>query len=347
MLAPLTASRPANPGVSRGDLYRLMDHHANRIEQVLASHRVMARVWNGTVAARCYQFNLTVPTGTKLTAVSSIDEEIAMALGVDSVRVYRQNMAIVVEVPHDITPRVTLRGLMSKLSGHTWPGLTACLGVDMQATPVGIRLDSPNVVHVLISGTTGCGKTELMRTMVLSLAIQYSSQFVKLLLVDPKGRAFAGLPDYDPKIGRHLLGPVARGEEQAADALEYAVETMRERDLQGISTPAILVAVDEIVDLIQAQPKAGELLQRLAQRGREAGIHVIAGTQKPAASVMSTVLRANFPARIVGRVATAEDARMASGITGSGAEKLQGRGDFLLLANREQIRFQAAQAVKE
>ena len=83
-------------------------------------------------------------------------------------------------------------------------------------------------------------------------------------------------------------------------------------------------------------------LTRLAQRGREAGIHLVAGAQKPASAVVGPMLKANFPARLVGRVGSAEDARVATGLSGSGAEKLQGRGDFLAVSAGSVTRFQAA-----
>jgi S-DNA-T family DNA segregation ATPase FtsK/SpoIIIE len=85
-----------------------------------------------------------------------------------------------------------------------------------------------------------------------------------------------------------------------------------------------------------------EPLTRLVQRGREAGIHIIACTQKPSSEVMSTLIRANFPARLVGKVVSPEDARVAAGIGGTGAERLTGRGDFIAVAAGQVLRFQAA-----
>ncbi|MBI3734807.1 MAG: DNA translocase FtsK, partial [Chloroflexi bacterium] len=85
-------------------------------------------------------------------------------------------------------------------------------------------------------------------------------------------------------------------------------------------------------------------LVRLLQRGREAGIHIIAATQKPSSQAMSSVMKSNFPTRLIGKVASADDARVAAGIGGTGAEKLGGHGDFLLVAEGQTIRFQAAWA---
>ena len=84
------------------------------------------------------------------------------------------------------------------------------------------------------------------------------------------------------------------------------------------------------------------LLTRLAQRGREAGLHLVAGAQKPSAAALGPMLKANFPVRVIGRVGSAEDARVAAGVSGTDAEKLLGRGDFILVAAGQTIRFQAA-----
>jgi S-DNA-T family DNA segregation ATPase FtsK/SpoIIIE len=123
---------------------------------------------------------------------------------------------------------------------------------------------------------------------------------------------------------------------------------MERRDSQGVSSPVIVAGVDEMADLLMTGGKAVEAaLVRLAQRGREAGVHLLACTQKPSAELVSGLLKANFPVRLVGAVASPEDAKVASGIAGTGAEKLLGRGDFLLVAKGDVIRFQAAYASED
>jgi S-DNA-T family DNA segregation ATPase FtsK/SpoIIIE len=118
---------------------------------------------------------------------------------------------------------------------------------------------------------------------------------------------------------------------------------MERRDRAGVNLPTLVVAVDELADLLQTGGKSVEtILARLAQRGREAGIHLVACTQKPTASLIGGAMKANFPVRLVGAVASRDEARFATGITNSGAEKLGGKGDFLLIAKGEAVRFQAA-----
>ncbi len=105
----------------------------------------------------------------------------------------------------------------------------------------------------------------------------------------------------------------------------------------------MIVAIDELADLVQTGgPAILESLGRLVQRGREAGIHVIGATQKPSSAVIGPLVKANFPVRLVGHVVSAEDARVAAGVGGTGAEKLTGRGDFVAVYGPGLIRFQAA-----
>ena len=210
--------------------------------------------------------------------------------------------------------------------------------MDESGTPLLLRLSSPDVVHVLVAGTTGSGKTALVRTLLASLALFNRQGAVQLVLIDPKGRGFGPLAELP-----HVLGRVAATPEEGVLALGWLVSEMERRDRDGISSPALVVGIDELADLLATGGKAVEqALMRLAQRGREAGIHLVACTQKPAAEAMSGVLKANFPVRLVGSVASPDDARVAAGIAGTGAEKLLGRGDFLLVSKGEVIRFQAA-----
>jgi len=107
--------------------------------------------------------------------------------------------------------------------------------------------------------------------------------------------------------------------------------------------PHVVVVIDELADLLMVGGKGVQRsLTRLTQRGREVGIHIIAATQKPTNAVLGPLVKANFPVRLVGRVMSANDARTAAGWSGTGAERLQGRGDFVAVAEGRVIRFQAA-----
>jgi S-DNA-T family DNA segregation ATPase FtsK/SpoIIIE len=213
-----------------------------------------------------------------------------------------------------------------------------------------VRLSSPEVAHLLVAGTTGSGKSVLLRTMATSLVLSQSPRTLRLLCLDPKGRTFRALQDVP-----HLTRPVVSEPVEAREALHSLLHTMELRDRRGelpademttasrTGVPRVLVFIDELADLIMAEGDAiTEAITRLVQRGREAGIHLIAATQHPSAAILSSLMRANFPLRLVGRVASASDARVATGRGGTNAHQLQGRGDFLAVTGDHPIRFQVA-----
>jgi S-DNA-T family DNA segregation ATPase FtsK/SpoIIIE len=313
-----------------------LNFQADRIERVLASHRVPVRVHGGSVTPRWVRFLLTPAPGAKVSTVRNLSEELAMALGADDVRVARDGESIAVEVPRTDAEPVRLLPLLRNVP--SLPALTACLGITDDGRPLLLRLPSADVAHVLVAGTTGSGKTELMRSLLVSLALTNRQSRLQLALIDPKQRGFlplAGLP--------HLMDDIATDVQAAQALLERLVAEMERRDREGISAPRIIVAVDELLDVLQMGGKPVEtLLTRIAQRGREAGLHLVAGAQKPSSTALGPMLKANFPVRLVGRVGSAEDARVASGVAGTNAEKLLGRGDFILIAAGQTIRFQAA-----
>jgi S-DNA-T family DNA segregation ATPase FtsK/SpoIIIE len=189
------------------------------------------------------------------------------------------------------------------------------------------------VAHVLIAGTTGSGKTELARTMIASLALHNGLHEMGLLLIDPKKRGFFPLGELP-----HLVRPIAAGGREMLAGLRWAVNQLD----RGEPWPALVVFIDELADLLMTVPEAEALITRLVQRGREAGIHVVAATQTPRADVVAGLIRANFPVRIVGRVTDQVEAQIAAGRSDSGAERLAGRGSFVLVAGLELRRFQAA-----
>jgi len=315
---------------------RLWELQAEKIEMVLASHNITARVRGGVITPRFIRYQLYPEVGTRLNKIRDLAEEIALFLGVQNCRIYRLKGVINVEIPRSRSRSVSLLHLCARLAEV--PPCTPVLGLDEEGMPLLLSLPSPDVAHVLISGTTGSGKTELARTMIASLAMYNHQGRLQLVLIDPKRRGFGvfeGLP--------HLLAPITTDVEEAISLLGRLVKEMERRDKEGIGEPHVVIFIDELAELTMAGTREAELLlTRLTQRGREAGLHVVACTQKPTASVLGSLAKANFPVRLVGRVTTPEEAKVATGLAKSGAEKLLGRGDFLVVSNGLTIRFQAA-----
>jgi len=341
---------------------RLLEFQSDRIEMVLASHKAPARVTGGVVTPRIVQFNLSPAPGTRVNKVQALADELALALGAPSVRISRRGSSVQLQVPREDARPVRLLPLMARLADGRHEGVqhscrqvkrcpsvppfTAVLGLCDDGAPLLIRIASPDVAHILISGTTGSGKTALCQTMILSLAMTHRRSQLQFVLIDPKQSAFkpfAALP--------HLLHPIIGDAAEAANALGELVRLMETRGQANIGAdnrleriePRIVIVLDELADLMQVNGKTlSEPLTRLVQRGRQVGLHIIACTQKPSSQVMGALIRANFPARLVGKVVSPEDARVAAGIGGTGAEKLVGRGDFLAVAAGQVVRFQAA-----
>jgi S-DNA-T family DNA segregation ATPase FtsK/SpoIIIE len=321
---------------------KMLEFQADRIEAVLTEHKVPGRVTGGTVTPRWVRFQVLPSIGARISRIKGLVEELAAALDAPSCRVARQGAAVMVEVPRDNPQPVRLTSLLQSLDDV--PPVTAVLGLAEDGVPLLIRLPSPDVAHILVAGTTGSGKTALLRTMALSLALRHPHRGdLSMVLVDPKGRAFADLEGI-PQLTR----PVVVEVEEAVEALGSLVRLMNQRDRAGVSRPAVVVFIDELTDLMMVGgAEAERRLTRLVQRGREAGIHVVAATQKPTAAVIGSLVKSNFPVRLVGKVSSARDAQVASGWSGTGAERLLGRGDFVAVAEGKVSRFQAAYAAPE
>lgn len=315
---------------------RTLEMQADTIDAVLARHKVAGRVKGGVVTPRFVQFHIGTEIGAKVKQVTNLADEIALALGKREARVYRKDGAINVEVPRSQAEPVRLLPLCSRLA--TAPTFTAVLGVEEDGTPLLVRLTAPDVAHILIVGTTGSGKTALARTLLTSLAMHNRQTQVQLILIDPKSRGFGPLAHLP-----HVLGGVVADTNAAVERLRWVVEEMERRDREQVNRPLLVVAVDELADLLQTGGAVAEaMLTRLSQRGREAGIHLVACTQKPTAALIGGAIKANFPIRLVGTVASRDEARYATGMVDSGAEKLEGKGDFMLISKGEAVRFQAA-----
>lgn len=315
---------------------RTLEMQADVIEAVLARHKVAGRINGGVVTPRFVRFELSTGLGTKVSKVAALAEEIALALGKREARVYRQDGSISVELPRSEVGPVRLLPLCSRLAAV--PPVTAVLGLEGNGTPLLLRLTAPDVTHVLIAGTTGSGKTALARTLLTSLAMHNRQGELQLILIDPKERGFGPLV-----VLPHILGELAASPSAAIERLRWLAKEMERRDQLKVNRPVLIVAIDELADLLQTGGREIEaILTRLSQRGREAGIHLVACTQKPTSALIGSAIKANFPVRLVGAVASKDEARYATGISDSGAEKLQGKGDFLLICKGEQVRFQAA-----
>lgn len=325
-----------------------LEAQADRVEAVLTAHRAPGRVTGGTVGPRLIRFFVNPAPHTRFAAIRKLADDLALALRVPNLHVQRNKEGIVLEFSNPEPRPVNFLTLMPEVT--PLPAATVLLGLSDDGAPLLARLSSPEVTHVLIAGTTGSGKSALLRAIAASVILGHAPATMRLLCIDPKGHTFREL-DGNP----HLTRPPVIGVGEADEALHSLVRMMESRDRRGETpdemfsvdghhTPRITVLVDELADLVvQGGAHIAEPLTRLLQRGRQAGIHIVAATQRPSAAVLSGLMRANFPLRLVGRVVSADDARVASGRAGTNAHVLNGRGDFLAIGSQETlIRFQVA-----
>ncbi len=328
-----------------------LEYQADRIEAVLALNQISARVTGGTVTPRWVRFQVLPAVGAKIAKIKGLSEEMAAALDASNCRMSQCGAAVAVEVPRDDPKPVRLLPLYGQLidqptSHPPIPPATAILGLAEDGAPLLIRLPAPDVAHILVAGATGAGKTMLLQTMILSLAMtnppafQCGAKGLSLVLIDPKRHAlrlFEGLP--------HLARPVIGELDETVEVLQSLVRLMERRsgNERVDKQSRVIVVIDELADVLTMGGRpVQQSLTRLTQRGREAGIHIVTATQNPTATELGPLLKAGFPVRLVGRVTSIEDARAATGWSGTGAERLMGRGDFLAVAEGRVIRFQVA-----
>ena len=239
---------------------------------------------------------------------------------------------------------------------RTSDALETPIGVDRFGDVVSLNFSSANSPHLLIGGTTGSGKSEALNTILAGLCKFYSSEELKLLLVDPKGTELQTFSGDD-----HLHGQIGWDDEDAKFLLNEAVEQMQFRyeRFKAAKTKSLpeynsgvpreqklpwwVVVLDEYADLTSdtdAKKAIEATLKRLAQKARAAGIHVIIATQKPSAEVISTNLRSNLPAQLALRVKSSTESRVI--MDEAGAESLNGKGDAFLRSEGRLTRVQCA-----
>jgi DNA segregation ATPase FtsK/SpoIIIE, S-DNA-T family len=314
-----------------------LDYLSDQVEVLLGSHKLDVLVTGVQVSPRWVRFKLYLAPGTRIASVQNVSEELAMTLGASAIRLTRGAGALMLEMPLPNPQPVHLLALVNETP--MLPPVTAILGLSIEGEPYTLPFMAPEVTHVLIAGSTGCGKTELIRSLLISLALYNRQTHLQMALIDPKRRGFTPLTELP-----HLMAPIATTPEDAVTLLNQVVKEMERRDQEDAPPiPRIIVAVDEVGDLITTGGKEIEAaLVRLAQRGREAGIHLICSTQRPSADAVPSALKANLPARLIGRVASGQEALTAAGIPGTNAELLMGSGDFVAVVGAQVTRFQAA-----
>ncbi|VVD60611.1 DNA translocase FtsK [Pandoraea aquatica] len=361
LLAPATASDHANV-VSDEALAAV----SQLIEQRLAEFKVPVTVVGASAGPVITRFEVEPAVGVRGAQVVGLMKDLARALGVTSIRVVETipgKTCMGLELPNAQRQMIRLSEILTAPVFDTHRSrLALAMGKDITGEP--IVADLARAPHLLVAGTTGSGKSVAVNAMILSLLYKATPDDVRLIMIDPKMlelSVYGGIP--------HLLAPVVTDMKQAAHALNWCVGEMEKRyrlmsalgvrNLAGYNDkidaasaagdkvsnpfsltpdapeplgrlPFIVVVIDELADLMMvAGKKIEELIARLAQKARAAGIHLILATQRPSVDVITGLIKANIPTRVAFQVSSKIDSRTI--LDQMGAESLLGQGDMLFL----------------
>lgn len=320
--------------------------NAERLESTICKFGINVALKGFTRGPSVTRYEVELEPGVKLSKLTNLSDDIALALGATGVRIapIPNKISIVgIEVPNKIVNVVALREIIesSEFSGKG-SKLSFAVGKDIAGNP--IVGDIAKMPHMLIAGTTGSGKSVCMNSLILSLLYKSTPEEVRLIMVDPK-MVELGIYNEIP----HLLIPVVTDPKKAAGALQWAVVEMMKRykimsdvgarDLAtynniiitkegGEKLPQIVVIIDELADLMMVAGKeVEESICRIGQMGRASGIHLVIATQRPSADVITGLMKANIPSKIAFAVDSALNSRII--LDTAGAEKLVGKGDML------------------
>ena len=333
--------------------------NAQRLADTLRSFGVDATGGDVIRGPAITRYEFVLDQGVKLSKITNLADDIALALGASGVRIapIPEKISVVgIEVPNKTVSPVLIRDVIESRA-FTQHKSSVAFAVGRDIGNKDIVGDIAKLPHVLIAGTTGSGKSVCTNSLIISLLYKSSPEDVRFIMVDPKMVELApynGIP--------HLLIPVVTDPKKAAGALQWAVYEMMKRyktfselgvkkleeynalaaqreDLPHMAS--VVVVIDELADLmLVAAKEVEESICRVAQMGRAAGMHLIIATQRPSADVITGLMKANIPSRIAFAVASSLESRIILDTTG--AEKLVGRGDMLYapLGSGKPIRVQ-------
>jgi S-DNA-T family DNA segregation ATPase FtsK/SpoIIIE len=332
------------------------------LEGLLNEFDISARVVAAETGPVVTMFELQLGAGVKVSQISSLSNDIARALGVGAVRIVAPlpgKHTIGVEVPNSEKERVRMKDML-QLAGSKPESMAIPLFLGKDSSGEALVSDLASMPHLLIAGTTGSGKSVCINTIIAGVLLTRRPDEVKMILIDPKMvemTAFNTIP--------HLMTPIVTETRRAVQILEWATIKMDERyallaearvknigEYNALGTeeivrrfeptgpdeeakipkrlPYVVIIIDELADLMMTAAKEIEAhIVRLAQKSRAVGIHIVLATQRPQATVVTGLIKANMPTRIGFRVAARMDSRII--LDQNGAETLLGQGDMLFL----------------
>ena len=345
-------------GEGDGESPQAVARTAERLVATLASFNIPAQVIGTVSGPRVTRFELQLEPGIKVGKVAGLKDDLKYALAATEVRVLAPipgKTAVGVEVPNIQASYVSLGDVHGPFPQHASP-MSFWIGKDVTGKP--IMADLVRLVHLLIAGTTGSGKSGCLNALITSILLRATPDEVRMIMIDPKKvelSNFNGVP--------HLLAPVVTNMKQATYVLDNICREMDRRydvlsrnhcqDIRALNKklarageeamPYTMVIIDELADLMMVAPSEVEdSIIRLGQLGRSCGIHLVVATQRPSVDVVTGMIKTNIPSRIAFAVASQTDSRII--LDQGGAESLLGMGDMLFspMGSSKLLRVQGA-----
>lgn len=338
-----------------------LEDQSRLLEEQLNSFKLNGKIIESHVSARLTMYEFHPEPGVKLSKIASIDNDLALVLGAPSIRILTPipgKKTVGIEVPHSKPSVIGFHEMISSVNKKSKAALPIILGktVHNESVIAGIE----EFPHLLISGSTGSGKSVFMNTLINSLLFNKSPRELQFIMIDPKMIELTPYNDIP-----HLIRPVITDTMEAKNALKWAEKEMDNRyklfkefgsrniesfneclgskskkskalnkEVQAL--PYIVIIVDELADLMITQGREVEIpITRIAQKARASGIHLVIATQRPSTDIISGLIKTNFPTRISFKVSSSVDSRTI--LDSNGAEKLLGNGDMLYLSNGDPI----------
>lgn len=366
---PLTLLEKDKGRAATGDV----KSNAAIIKRTLQNFGITVEMDEISIGPSVTRYALKPAQGVKLSRIVGLQNELALDLAVESIRVEAPipgKSLVGIEIPNESKSTVGLGSLLTHDDFQKSPHpLTFALGKGISGKPLFANL--AKMPHLLIAGTTGSGKSVTMHAIIQSLLFRNSPYDMKLIMVDPKKVEFTFYNNIP-----HLYTPVITTAKKTIQTLNWAVQEMErrydllekfhEQDIKAYhqkiyipgmekvakgkvpeseapsKMPYIVIVIDELADIMMTYPKELEAaIVRLAQKSRAVGIHLILSTQRPEVKVITGLIKANVPSRIALKVASQIDSRTI--LDGAGAEKLLGGGD-LLFASAESAKTERVQS---
>lgn len=334
--------------------------HIDTINETLESFNIDAKVIGHVKGPTVTRYEVSIGPGVKSSRITGITDNLQMNLQATSIRIETPvpgKPFAGLEVPN-VNPEIVPFGnvVNNKEFLNSDNPLKVALGVDIDGDNV--YVDIAKMPHGLIAGATNSGKSVCVNTLLASLLIKNTPDELKLILIDPKIVELSAYNDLP-----HLITPVINDAKMASEALKWVVNEMekryqkfarnRSRDIKSFNEnvkakrieeehmPYIVIVIDELADLMNVAANDVELsIQRITQKARAAGIHLIVATQRPSTDVVKGTIKSNIPSRIAFRVSSHVDSSTI--LDSIGAEKLLGKGDMLLKGTDRLIRLQGA-----